>query len=137
MKKNKICIKLIKLKGKKFTSSSKKEYIGLIKINLDNGQSEYLKIFSNSNSDELAYDFCLKHKIDFSLVKKMITKINDIKNNKISTASKEKAEISFNIGNSILKNKENKEIIEINGLNNFFYNEKNLTPINCINNEQI
>ena len=137
MKKNKICIKLIKLKGKKFTSSSKKEYIGLIKINLDNGQSEYLKIFSNSNSDELAYDFCLKHKIDFSLVKKMITKIKYIKDNKISTASKEKAEISFNIGNSILKNKENKENIEINGLNNFFYNENNLTPINCINNEQI
>jgi hypothetical protein len=41
------------LKGKKFISSSKKEYIGLIKINFDNGQSEYLKIFTNSNSDEL------------------------------------------------------------------------------------
>ena len=136
MKKNKICIKLIKLIGKKFISSSKKEYIGLIKINLNNGQSEYLKIFSNSNSDELAYDFCLKHKIDFSVVKKLIAKINDIKDNKISTTSKEKAEISFNIGNSTIKNKESRENREINGLNNFFYNENNLTPINCLNNEQ-
>ena len=125
------------MKGKKFISSSKKEYIGLIKINFDNGQSEYLKIFTNSNSDELAYDFCLKHKIDFSVVKKLISKINDIKDKKISTASKEKVEISFNIGNSIIKNNENKENLEINGLNNFFYNENNLTPINCINNEQI
>ena len=136
MKKNKIYVKLNKLKGNKFISSSKREYIGLIKINLDNGQSEYLKIYTNSNSDELAYNFCLKHKIDFSVVNKLILKINDIKDNKISTTSKEKAEISFNIRNSTMKKKENKNR-EINGLNNFFYNENNLTPINNINNEPI
>ena len=139
MKKNKICVKLNKLKENKFITSSNTEYIGyigLIKINLDNGQSEYIKIYTNSNSDELAYDFCLKHKIDFSVVNQLIKRINDIKENKITTTSNKKSEISFNIRNSI-KNTDNKEYREINGLNNYLYNENNLTPINYINNESI
>ena len=118
---------------KNFISSSKKEYIGIIKINLDNGQSEYLKIYSNSNSEELAYNFCLKHKIDCTVLKKLVEKINFIKDNKISSLSKEKEEFSFNIRNSI----KNKEKNEINGLNNPFFNENNLTPINFVNNNQI
>lgn len=127
-------LEINKLKEKKLVNSSKKEYIGLIKINLDNRQTEYIKIYSNSNSDELAYDFCLKNKIEFSIVKQLIKEINDIKDNKISSTSGEKVEISFNISNSIIKNKDNREI---NGLNNFFNNKINLTPINYINNEPI
>ena len=121
------------MSDKIFVSSSKKDYIGDIKINLDNGQSEYLKIYSNSNSEELAYNFCLKHKIDFTILQKLVEKINFIKNNKLSFSSKEKAEFSFNIRSSI----KNKEKNEINRLNNLIFNENNLTPINFINNNQL
>ena len=118
---------------KNFISSSKKEYIGIIKINLDNGQSEYLKIYSNSNSEELAYNFCLKHKIDFEVLQKLMEKINFIKNNKLSPLSKDQDEFSFNIRCSIKNKKDN----EINGLNNLIFNENNLTPINFVNNNQL
>ena len=118
---------------KNFISSSKKEYIGDIKINLDNGQSEYLKIYSNSNSEELAYNFCLKHKLDFVVLQKLMEKINFIKNNKISSLSKDQEDFSFNIKSSI----KNKEDNEINGINNLIFNENNLTPINFVNNIQL
>ena len=69
--------------NKRNITSFKKEYIGNIKINLNNGQSECLKIYEDSDADDLAYNFCLKHKLDFEIVKKLIEKINFIKRNKI------------------------------------------------------
>ena len=120
------------MKEKTYINSSKKEYIGLIKINQDNNQKDYLKIYTNSNADELAYNFCLKNKLNFEIVKKLITKINFMKDNNI-LLQKEKNEFSFNISNSI-KNKEN---YDVNGLNNYLFNGYDLTPINSINNKPI
>ena len=50
--------------NKRNITSFKKEYIGNIKINLNNGQSECLKICEDSDADDLAYNFCLKHKLE-------------------------------------------------------------------------
>ena len=116
---------------KRNITSSEKEYIGFIKINLDNGQSEYLKIYTYSDTDDLAYNFCLKHKLDFAFVKKLIEKINFIKENKISPI-KRKEEVSFNVKNSNFD--EDKENINLNNMNSFSLNGYDSNQKNFINN---
>ena len=117
--------------NKRNITSFKKEYIGNIKINLNNGQSECLKIYEDSDTDDLAYNFCLKHKLDFEIVKKLIEKINFIKRNRISP-KKGKEEISFNIKN--FDNDKDKENIDLNDMNSYYLNGYDSSQKNFITN---
>ena len=117
--------------NKRNITSFKKEYIGNIKINLNNGQSECLKICEDSDADDLAYNFCLKHKLDFEIVKKLIEKINFIKRNRISP-KKGKEEISFNIKN--FDNDKDKENIDLNDMNSYYLNGYDSSQKNFITN---
>ena len=50
------------------------EFITL-SIELCNNKTEFLKIYKDSIPDKLAYEFCLKHNLDFSSLKKLTNEI--------------------------------------------------------------
>ena len=147
-------------KNSLFSSSNE----SVFKIEFEKGKSDNLSISQNSNPEELAYNFCLKHKLDFNSVKELIKKIKNIKDRE-----KENLSISSNIfknkmsskilGNFILnikKNKtksfkdisnnnsfnninkneidNNKKIKENNINKNIYINSNNITPINFTSN---
>ena len=89
-----------------------KEFISVLKIDLGQGKTEFLNLYKNSKPDELAYNFCLRHKLDFKSVKFLINKIKYFKDNN----EKNKLLNSLNI----IKIKELKE-----GFDDSFKNKKN------------
>jgi hypothetical protein len=100
MKNNNQLIKIPKGKEMKSFISPKRESICSIKIDLEKGKSEKIDIYRNSNPDELAYNFCLKHNLDFKSVKDLVSKIKYVKeNNDFLEKEKENLNFSFNLIN--------------------------------------
>lgn len=81
-----------------FLSSPNKSQIFLT-IHLEKGETENLNISKNTNPEELAYNFCLKHNLDFTSVRELITKIKNFKRRNL-IAEKENLGISSNIKNN-------------------------------------
>ena len=58
--------------------SSKEEPIYVMTVELEKGKSESIKIYSDSKPDELAYDFCKLHNLDFSSLTYLTTQIKKL-----------------------------------------------------------
>ena len=100
MKNNNQLIKIPKRKEMKSFISSKSESICSLKIDLEKGKSEKINIYHNTNPDELAYNFCLKHNLDYKSVKDLVSKIKYVKeNNDFLEKDKENLNFSFNLVN--------------------------------------
>ena len=78
--------------------SSPNESKIFLTIHLEKGDTEKLNINKNTNPEKLAYNFCLKHNLEFTSVKELITKIKNFKENNF-IAEKENLE-STNIKNN-------------------------------------
>ena len=140
-----------------FFSSSNDSQLFLT-VHLEKGETEKLNINKNTNPEKLAYDFCLKHNLDFSSVKELVTKIKKFQENNL-IADKENLGISSNIksnksvlplGNYIininnnnkkslinyssntinLKELENHKKNKDNNFKNIIFSNSNITPIN-------
>ena len=95
MNKNNQSIKVEEFKDTKSSILNEGNYLCVIKVDLGNGKIELLNIKNNTNPDELSYNFCLQHNLDFKTVKYLISKIKFFKESKI----KENLLKSFNIIN--------------------------------------
>ena len=140
-----------------FFSSSNDSQLFLT-VHLEKGETEKLNINKNTNPEKLAYDFCLKHNLDFSSVKELVTKIKKFQENNL-ISDKENLGISSNIksnksvlplGNYIininnnnkkslinyssntinLKELENHKKNKDNNFKNIIFSNSNITPIN-------
>ena len=130
MKNNKQSLKIPKKKEMKSLISPKRESICSLKIDLEKGKSENLNIYQNSNPDELAYNFCLKHSLDFKSVKNLIAKIKYCKENKdILEKDKENMNFSFNLINI----KESSKSLTNSFLNNKINNKRKIINNNIYN----
>ena len=93
----------------------------VLKINLDEGKTENLYISQISNPEELAYNFCLKHNLDFESVKQLINKIVQFKKDNNFISDKENLSLSSNV----IKNKKSSQSLLGNcSLNNKKYINK-------------
>jgi len=95
MNKNNQSIKVEEFKDTKSSNLNEGNYLCVVKVDLGNGKIELLNIKNNTNPDELSYNFCLQHNLDFKTVKYLISKIKFFKESKI----KENLLKSFNIIN--------------------------------------
>ena len=106
--------------SKSHTDKNLIEFLTL-SIELGNNKTEYLKIYKDTIPDKLAYNFCLKHNLDFNSLKKLT---NEIKNALIQSKKKEKLNNSFEKANkttlenfSQIKNSNSMKNIHDNDLN--------------------
>ena len=95
MNKNNQSIKVEEYKDSNSSILNEGDYLCILKVDLGLGKIELLNIRNNTNLDELSYNFCLQHNLDFKTVKYLINKIKFFKENKI----KENLLKSFNIIN--------------------------------------
>ena len=95
MNKNNQSIKIEEFKDANSSILNEGDYLCIVKVDLGYGKIELLHIRNNTNPDELSYNFCLQHNLDFKTVKYLINKIKFFKENKI----KENLLKSFNIIN--------------------------------------
>ena len=95
MNKNNQSIKVEEYKETNSSNSNEGDYLCIVKVDLGHGKIELLNIRNNTNPDELSYNFCLQHNLDFKNVKYLINKIKFFKENKI----KESLLKSFNVIN--------------------------------------
>ena len=116
--------------------------IYIMTLELEHEKFEQIKIYSNSDPDQLAYIFCKEHNLDFSAMEYLKEKIDDLikkSKNKDDDSQIEEVESEFNVSesnNSTFKNskKNSNKIIENNNhiksnndnqnLNNFNKNEE-------------
>jgi hypothetical protein len=54
------------------------EPIYIMTLELEEEKLEQIKIFSNSDPDQLAYTFCKEHNLDFSAMEYLKEKIDDL-----------------------------------------------------------
>ena len=160
MNNNYLSLKVNKTKEDNSLFSSSRKSQHYLKITLDKGKIENLNIYQNSNPEELAYNFCLKHNLDFKAVKKLTTKIKNYQNKNSLTEkenlglisnmiknNKNSISLSNYITNKKLNSKMNKINFSINNISksgiennsknkdnntskNIFINSNNITPIN-------
>ena len=95
MNKNNQSIKVEEFKDANSSILNEGDYLCIVKVDLGHGKIELLNIKNNTSPDELSYNFCLQHNLDFKSVKFLINKIKFFKENKI----KENLLKSFNIIN--------------------------------------
>ena len=125
MNKNNQSIKVEEYKDENSPILNEGDYLCIIKVDLGHGKMELLNIRNNTNPDELSYNFCLQHNLDFKTVKYLINKIKFFKENKI----KENLLKSFNIINkqspqSLRDSSINKNNLKNILLNNTYKNDK-------------
>ena len=111
MNNNKISQIANEIKKENSFFSPLRKYQNVLKIDLEKGKSENINIYPNSNPEELAYNFCLKHNLNFKAVKDLISKIKKHKES-YSLSNKENLYLSTNIIN-----------------NNRYFNSKNCSII--------
>ncbi len=112
------------------------EPIYIMTLELEEEKFEQIKIFSNSDPDQLAYTFCKEHNLDFSAMEYLKEKIDDLIQkfkNKSDDSQIEEVESEININesnNSIIKNSKNilNKKIENNNCNKF--NNQNINNLN-------
>ena len=135
----------IKKSNSFFSPIRKSQYV--LEIDLGKGKSENLNIYPSSNPEELAYNFCLKHNLNFKTVKDLINKIKKLKEN-YSLSNKENICLTSNIINKKALNSKNYFIIKsknkinkskiTNSINTFnYFSNKTVNEISKIskNNE--
>ena len=105
----------------------------ILTIDIGNNKLELLNIYDINNPEQDIYNFCLKNKLDFNILKEIKEQIQilisqniykNIKQNQINSFSKEPSQISEINGN------------EKNKYQNFINNSDNLTETNFNTNQQ-
>ena len=124
MNKNNQSIKVEEFKDANSSILNEGDYLCIIKVDLGHGKIELLNIRNNTSPDELSYNFCLQHNLDFKVVKYLINKIKFFKESKI----KENLLKSFNIINKQSPQSERDSSLNKNNLkkilsNNTYKNE--------------
>ena len=124
MNKNNQSIKVEEFKDTSSSILNEGDYLCIIKVDLGHGKIELLNIRNNTSPDELSYNFCLQHNLDFKVVKYLINKIKFFKESKI----KENLMKSFNIINKQSPQSERDSSLNKNNLkkilsNNTYKNE--------------
>ena len=119
------------------------EPIYIMTLELEEEKFEQIKIFSNSDPDQLAYTFCKEHNLDFSAMEYLKEKIDDLikkfKNKSNDSQIEEvESEININESNSTIKNSKNliNKKIENNKLDNQNVNYLNKNDEFTFNNER-
>ena len=121
------------------------EPIYIMTLELEEEKFEQIKIFSNSDPDQLAYTFCKEHNLDFSAMEYLKEKIDDLIKkfkNKSNDSQIEEVESEINISesnNSTVKNSKiilNKKIENNNKLDNQNNNYLNKNDEFTFNNER-
>ena len=106
----------------------------ILTINVGNNQLRQLNIYDIDNTEKDVYDFCLKYKLDFNILKEIKNQIQilitnklleNIKQNLMINSSKDESEI-----NNISNNEKNIKY------QNYINNSDNLTETNFITNQQ-
>lgn len=64
--------------NEQLTYTSQEEPLYVMTVELEKGKSESIKIYSDSKPDELAYDFCKLHNLDFSSLSYLTTQIKKL-----------------------------------------------------------
>ena len=120
------------------------EPIYIMTLELEEEKFEQIKIFSNSDPDQLAYTFCKEHNLDFSAMEYLKEKIDNLIQkfkNKNDDSQIEEVESEINISesnNSTVKNSKiilNKKIENNNKLDNQNNNYLNKNDEFTFNNE--
>ena len=152
---NNLCFQNDKIKNINSFFSSQNESQIFLTIHLEKGETENININKNTNPEELAYNFCLKHNLNFTSVKELITKIKNFKENNfivdkenlgISSNNKsalplgnyiininnnnKKSLINYSNNNINLKDFENHKKSKDNNFKNIVFSNSNITPIN-------
>ena len=121
------------------------EPIYIMTLELEEEKFEQIKIFSNSDPDQLAYTFCKEHNLDFSAMEYLKEKIDNLIQkfkNKNDDSQIEEVESEINISesnNSTVKNSKiilNKKIENNNKLDNQNNNYLNKNDEFTFNNER-
>ena len=118
---------------KKTNNDSQKEPIYIMTLELEKGKPEKLKIYSDSNPNQIASDFCKEHNLDYNGLDYLRKRIEDLLNqNNINIISNknekdDKSNIFFNKNqnNNILVIKNNKKQIKNYDLNSPKQSRKN------------
>lgn len=59
-------------------NNNEEEPIFVMTLELENGKAEHIKIYADSDPNELAYAFCKDHDLDFSALEYLKVRINDL-----------------------------------------------------------
>ena len=97
----------------------------ILTINIGNNQLRQLNIYDIDNTEQDIYNFCLKNKLDFNILKEIKNQIQILITNKLLENIKQN-----------ITNNSTKDISEINNLNNNINKSGNVTEVNFIKNKQ-
>jgi hypothetical protein len=97
----------------------------ILTINIGNNQLRQLNIYDIDNTEQDIYNFCLKNKLDFNILKEIKNQIQILITNKLLENMKQN-----------ITNTSTKDISEINNINNNINKSGNVTEVNFIKNKQ-
>ena len=108
----------------------------LLNLEIEKGVIKQLKLYKNSNPEEVAYNFCQENNIDFSLMAQIKNEIESLNQKYLKSFPKEIKESNYNSNNiSIMNQRNNPNNINYNLLNDeYSYYNLNNNSKNMINN---
>ncbi len=112
-----------------YGNNQKKELM-ILAIDLEN-EKKFLKIYNDTNPEELAYNFCYKNNLDFNSMNSLIEEIRKVFKNKnlsINKVIEEKEKVFSEKNDNLIRNTNDKIINK-----NFLFQNLNKLKVKKIN----